>query len=247
MRMKINNLNLKNLRNEEHFQYQTDFRNLLNSSNPVALNVEAALAAYNPIYTDESEALDVIRKSAITDELTDADTVRDTTFKGLRDAIKSAVRHFNPDVQQAAVRLQVVTGHYGNISTKPYDEETAAINSMITEMNTTYAADLAATGLAGWVAELQSNNDAFDALKRSRYSEDSSKTQLRMKQVRIALDAAYTAITDRIDALVLINGEAAYSTFVNELNSRIESYSNLLAQRKGRNAKNAVNPDAPVV
>ena len=65
--MKINNLSLKNLRNEEHFQYHTDFRNLLNSSNPVALNVEVALAAYNPIYTDESEALDVIRKSAITD------------------------------------------------------------------------------------------------------------------------------------------------------------------------------------
>ena len=77
----------------------------------------------------------------------------------------------------------------------------------------------------------------------TRYTEESGKTMLQMKQVRTQIDASYRTITERINALILINGEADYANFVNELNQRIESYSVMLAQRKGRNAKNT--PPAP--
>ena len=235
--MKINELNFQRLRNEEHFQFHADFKGLVHTFNPATLKVDAAFAAYLPIFSNESEALDVIRKSALTDDIAEADDLRDNTFIGLCDAIKSASRHFRPEVQQAASRLQVIVGNHSNLIRKSYDEETAAINSLINDFNTTGAADVTAIGLAEWITELQANNNTFDDLKKGRYTEEAGKTQLLMKEVRVQLDIAYTAIINRINALIIVNGETAYSNFVNELNQRVESYSKLVAQRRGRIAK----------
>lgn len=244
--MNVNDLSLTRLRNEEHLQFQTEFKKLVETSNPATLNIVEAFNAYLLVYSDESTALDIIIKSAISDDIVDADGVRDYTFRGFSDAILSASRHFNAGVKQAALHLLVVIEHYGNIARKPYDEETAAITSLVIDLTTTYAADVTAiNGLTEWVTELKAKNDAFESLKKSRYTEESAKTMLRMKEVRVRADAAYHTITDRLEALMLINGEAGYTGFVNELNARIASYSNLLAQRKGRNAKDDDAPDAP--
>ncbi|MEI8048106.1 MAG: DUF6261 family protein [Bacteroidota bacterium] len=240
--MKINDFSLTGLHNEEHYQFHADFKGLTDAANPATMNIQAAYAAYLPVFADEGIALDVIRKSAVTDDIAQADTLRDSTFRGFSDAVKSAGRHFNPAVKQAAARMQVVLGQYGNLTTKSYNEETAAISSLLTDLTTTAAADITTLGLSDWVAELQANNEAFDNLMKSRYTEESGKTMLQMKQVRTLADAAYRAITERINALILINGETGYTNFVNELNQRIESYSLILAQRKGRNAKNIPPP-----
>jgi len=70
-----------------------------------------------------------------------------------------------------------------------------------------------------------------------RYSDDAGKTQLKMKDVRKEIDEAYATITDRIDALGIVNGTETYVPFVKELNKRVEKFNNTLAIRKGRNAK----------
>jgi hypothetical protein len=130
-----------------------------------------------------------------------------------------------------------VFDHYGNVTKKNYDEETAAINSLITDLNSTYSTDVATLGIAGWLTELKANNDAFDALMKSRYTEEATKTQLRMKQVRKEVDKAYDTIVNRINALIIVNGLRPYAAFVNELNERVDKYNLIIAQREGRNAK----------
>lgn len=244
--MKIEIIHLSHLRNEEHFQFHTDFKNLTETSDPALLGIAPAWADYLLQYNNEREALDVIRKSAVTDELAEADALRDNTYKGLRDALKSAGRHFLAEKQQAAARLKVVLDHYNGMSIKPYDEETAAINSLLAEL-ANHVADLTLLGLSEWVSELQANNQAFDSLKKARYSEIASKTQLRMKETRVLSDDAYSHITERINALAIVNGEAANAAYINELNQRIASYSNLLARRKGRNAKDEPISEPPAV
>jgi len=87
------------------------------------------------------------------------------------------------------------------------------------------------------VDELEDNNNSFETLQSERYATDAGQTQLKMKQVRIEVDAAYEIITKRINALVIVNGAEAYESFINELNQRIEKYNNTIAQRKGRNKK----------
>lgn len=235
--MKIQSIHLFHLRNEEHYQFQTDFKELVEHYTPTTLGIEVIYAAYLLLYADEGTALDVIRKSAVTSEITEADLRRDITFRGLSDAIKACGNHFKIEVKDAAARIQIVLDHYGSIISKSYDEETAAITSLITDLQTTYVTDAAKAGITDWVTELQANNTAFDILKKERYTEEAGKTQLKMKNVRSGIDVSYHTITDRINALIIVNGETTYKEFVNELNQRIEKYNLVLAQRKGRNAK----------
>lgn len=235
--MKILSVKLRNLRNEEHFQFQTEFKGLVEKSTPETLDIVPAWAVYQPLYENEAEALDVIRKSSLTENIANADHYRDSVYSGLRDTVKGAANHFNAAKKEAAARVQVVLDHYGNINIKTYDEQTAAINDLIAELNATYTADVATLAIGDWVTELQTANNSFETLMQERYSQDAGKTQLKMKEVRTAVDDAYRTITERIDALVIVNGKENYAGFIKELNQRVEKFNKLLAQREGRNAK----------
>ena len=67
-------------------------------------------------------------------------------------------------MKQAASRVQIVIDEHGNIAAKTYDKETAAIVSLISKLNQQYANDVATLGIAGWLNELQANNESFDQL-----------------------------------------------------------------------------------
>jgi hypothetical protein len=203
------------------------------------------MPAYLAGYLSEGEALKLIKESAITDKIIKADIIRDGIFRGMCDSARSAEKHFNAEKKEAALRLRVVFNHFGNVARKGYDEETAAITSLVDELELDHAADTATIGITDWIAELKSSNDAFDDLKTGRYTEESKKTLLRMNEVRVEVDNAYKKVVERINALIVVEGEANYITFVNEMNVRIDSYSKLIAQRKGRNAIDPEVPEAP--
>lgn len=235
--MQIKNVKSHELRNEEHFQFQTEFNDLVIRFTPETLGIDAAYAVYLPLYNNENTALDVIRKSDLTVEIADADHKRDTTYRGFCDTVKGAQNHFAAKKRDSANRIQIAIDYYGNINSKSYDEQTAAINSLVEDLNADYSADVATLGVADWINELQANNDSFEALMDKRYSGNAGITQLKMKDVRVEVDEAYRAITERIAALAIVNGAETYTPFVDELNVRIEKYNNTLAQRKGRKAK----------
>ena len=235
--MEIKKIDFSRLRNEEHFQFQTEFNDLVIRFTPATLGIEAAYAVYLPLYGNEAEALDVISKSSFTIKITGADHSRDVTFRGLCGTIDGATHHFRTKVRSAAERLQIVIDHFGNINTKPYDEQTAAIKALVNDMETEYAVDVDTVGIGDWITELKANNTAFETLMDERYTQESGKTQLKMKEVRIEIDEAYSTITKRIDALGIVNGTETYAPFVKELNKRIEKFNNTLAIRKGRNGK----------
>ena len=117
--MKVEKIDLHSLRNDEHFQFNTEFRDMVKVADPEKLKVKPQFDAYLPLYAQEDEALKKIMKSAITADIEAADHVRDLTFRGISDAAKSALRHFKPETQAAARRLQVLFDTYGNVARKP--------------------------------------------------------------------------------------------------------------------------------
>jgi len=233
--MNILDFSLSRLQNEEHFKYQTGFKELIIKLTPAALGIEPQFLAYLPLYDNECDAIDYVRKSDITDALTDSDAVRDNTYRGFADFIKSACNHYIPEMKHAASRVQIVIDEHGNIAAKTYDKETAAIISLISKLNQHYADDITTLGIAGWLNELQANNESFDQLMNNRYTKETIKTQLRMKTVRTEVDDSYRTIIDRINALIIVNGEADYKEFVSEMNQRIERNNINLSVRLGRN------------
>lgn len=232
--MKIAEFALSRLRNEEHFQFHTSFRDLVLTTGPSILKIETQFPDYEVTYDNEREALNIIRKSLISDELVVADIERDEVVHGFEDAVKSGLNHFNAEVRTSARRLQVLLDTYGNVAEKSYEAETGALKGLVKELTTTFAPDMATATLTGWTTAIDAKNKAFDDLKNLRYTDEAAKTTLRMKQERVKTDASCRRILERINALIVVEGDAAYAGFAKEMNERIYAYNNTIANRKAK-------------
>lgn len=244
--MEIKKLPMSKLRNEEHYRYQTEFKTLVDAKTPATLGITTDYPLFVTRYTDEGNALDVLIKSKISDDLELADNTRDNTFLGISENIYAALRHFKQANVDAAKRLVIVLDRYGKVDDKPYEQETAAISSLVADLQAApYAADITTLALTEWVTKLKTDNDAFIALLKTRDVENASKPQINMRDARILVDASYRILVNRINALIVVNGDTAYKAFVQELNQIIDRYQNLLAQRQGRSEKQTAQATSP--
>ena len=141
--MKIKRVDFSKLRNNEHFQCQTEFKALVEEFNAATLNIEPLFSgSYIPRYNAEDEALTKIVKNSFTDERSDADRGRDQTFRGIVDTVNGALNHFDPSVQAAARRLKIVLDTYGNVAQLPLNEETSAIYNLVQDLNEKYSVEV---------------------------------------------------------------------------------------------------------
>jgi len=222
--MKISKLDMNHLRNDAHFQFHTEFRDLAIPHGAAALKIKPQFDAYLLLYEREDDALKKIVKSALTAKIHDADVARDDTFIGMADICKGMCRHSSPAVRDAARRIQVVIDTYGNVTGKPLNEETSAIYNLVQELQSNYAADLAATNMVQWVGDLKARNEAFESLVKERFDETASKTDVVLRLARKASDGGYKEICDIVDVYVVLEGPAAYESFVRKLCAVIANY-----------------------
>ena len=234
--MEISSLYLHNQRNAGHYQFQTDFNSTVIKYTPQALGVVEDYAAYVPLLNDEGVALVAITKSATTDDIELADKNRDFTFRGLADKVTNSLKHYSVEVREAAKRVKVIFDGYGNLVPKPNDEESGLISSLIADLRTKVPTEIVTLTIVDWIAELERQNNVFIALEATRNSEEASRSELRMKKVRVVVDAAYNKIVKRINALIVVNGEAPYAEFVKELNARIGRAQDAIALSKAHKA-----------
>ncbi len=235
--MKLKSINLRKLRNAEHYQYHTEVNDLVVAATAESLNISTLFSAYQQHLKNEGTAMNVILKSEFTDDLVDADNERDSTFRGFYDQVKSGTNHFNPDIKAASERIMFVLKDTGNLNELPFNEQTATTSALIDKLRTENADDLSTTNTSVWVDEIEAKNNAFENLAKTRYTKEAGKTSLRMKEVRLDVDTIYRKMVQLVNALILVNGEADYTHFVNELNERIDKYNLILAQREGRKAE----------
>ncbi len=246
--MKVEIITFKNLHHEEHFQFHIIFLNLVRKYTAEALKIMVPFEElYLPGFQMEDECLKLVFKSSFTQRLAAMDSARGHASRGLVLVIKAYSHHSRPDVMQAASRLQILIDAYGKISEKSYDKETAAVYNLVKDLRGEYSMDAGKiSGLEYWIDELDLCNQQFERLQKERHLELMARTDLRMKTVRKELDSIYRTLTERINALMVVEGEAAYLPFVDELNEHIKHYKYLISQRKGRAQarKNRENNDS---
>ena len=242
--MKIDSIHTNNLRNDVHFQFFTDFQMLVDRYGAASLKVKPQYDVFVPLFHDEDIALKKINKSVLTAEIQEADRWRDELWRGMVDANKSALRHFDEAVRKAAAQIKIVFDTYGNIAVKPLDEETSAVYNVLEDLKLKYNDDALLVGLDRWMIELRKANDRFKALMAQRYDESAGKTALVLKQCRAKVDDVYRTIIERINAYIVIEGEQTWAEFVTTFNKVIKRYNDILAQQKGR--RKAANGEEPV-
>ncbi len=235
--MKVKRIEFDNLRNNEHFQCQIEFKNLVEEYGAIGLKIETLFeGSYLPLYDQEDEAILKIKKSLFTESRMEVDQQRDSIYRGIIYMNKAALRHFDPEVVASAKRLKILFDTYGNIPQMPLQEESSAIYNLLQDLNGDFNEDMQRVGLEDWKNKLQQENDAYQALVKQRHEEEVAKTELTAKEVRREIDKVFHQLIQRLEALMLIDGESNYIGFVSRLNVLLESYGNILAQRQGINA-----------
>jgi len=242
--MSIKTITLSRLRNDANFQFHSENKNLIEEQTPQTLKIVPLFEDYVPKYNKVDLAFKKIKKSAITEQIQEADRARDVIWKGLVDTNTAALNHFNPVVQASAKQLKIVFDTYGNIAKKSLNEQTSATYNILQELEGKYASDVQTVGLWYWVHELKTRNIAFTNLVRERVDEGSLKVDIVLKKARAQLDEAYYKIAERINALVIVEGAENYEPFIRKLNINIAKY-NLLATQASRRNKKGENTQQP--
>jgi hypothetical protein len=223
------------LRNEVHVGFNNTMDSLFIKYNPETMGIAALYAVFKALLTEEVAALDVILRSKLTEIIEQLDHERDSLWRGLGNTVKGYLHHFDPDKRQAAHQLLLILDHYGDISQKNLEAETAAIEDLHTELikqdNYLY---VTALGLGDWLGQLVQASRNLDAQMKMRYDEIGKRPDLHMRSIRKRVDKALSDIFDRIESLVNVNGEENYKAFVSELNAITEREKDVLAQEAGR-------------
>ena len=87
-----------------------------------------------------------------------------------------------------------------------------------------------------WINDLTNINREFDNLMNKRFDKNAGKEYINLRETRTKIDKAYSLIIDRINASILLNGEAGYTDFVKKINERTDYFKNTIATRRGRAA-----------
>ena len=200
------------------------------------MQIKEQFDTYLSLYDIEDEGIKKILKSILTAKIKTADKARDDIWRGMIHINSAALLHFNPEMQEAGKHLKILFKTYGNIATKPLSEQTSATYNILQELQGEYAEHVEIMGITEWVAELKTCNDALEKLMNERYGKTSGKSNVVVKEARIALDKSYHGIIERLAALALLEGEAIYAPFMRELNTITDRYALILNQRYGKKA-----------
>ncbi|MDR3246723.1 MAG: DUF6261 family protein [Prevotellaceae bacterium] len=236
----IQRIEVTHLRTKTHFELMTEIGKVLSGSAGKALKIDGQVTLFFELLTDEDTAILQVRKYETTDKIGNLNTKRDNLLRGINNLLKAALIHFDPQVCDAAKKLMIVFRAYGKIVDLPYDDETAAIYNLLQETDRR-SVEAEAAGIAAWLAELRQTNEELRNLMAVRYSEESKRTHLKLRDVRRQIDAVYHDIVYRLEAGATLDGAEQYNEIFAEINARISRYANILAQEQGRRNKKKEN------
>jgi len=239
----IRRITLSRLKNQTHVQFNESISSLIEKISPKILDIEILYEFYCQVFNNELEALDIILKSELTPQIFEQDKTRDSVFRGFSDTVKGFRNHFNPEYRDAANKLWSVFLHYGNITIKPLDAETAAINDMLREFKQTkFAEAIDKLQLNSWVEKLEEENKKFHQLMMNRYQETVGITAYRMKTARLETDKYYRAMLAQLENQVLMKKDnQQLKECISEWNAIVKRFKDILAQEFGR--KNKISND----
>jgi hypothetical protein len=223
------------LSNTSHLKFFIAVMTILKKFSSILTKITPQVNVLNACIEKEDIGFKVIRKSNLSVLKKKADKARDTIVLGMKDAIKSALRHFDEEVSEAARQLKIVFDAYNSksIIDLPFDDETMVINSLLDEYEGKYAVYVEQVGLTPWVKELRLRNNAFDYLATTYNEQKAEKPTVQAKDLRKDTDKAYHDIITIISSFIIMEGETEYAPLVSELNTLIKQYNDRIAQHRG--------------
>ena len=216
--MKILTINKTRLRHASHIKIMERFLNRL-----AALTIEhEAHTEYRKAFTDafdkEAGLYRQQTSSEYTAKIQDADVRRDRAWTNIVKVAQSMAVVGNEDQRKTAQRILDINALYKVSTTAQMDQESGVLDNVIHDIDLA-SLDMASLGLHTAYGELKNANALVDELLDLRDNERAGYQVGQMKAARAATDAAYDAVIDYINALLLLQPTDALTNFAEEWNS----------------------------
>lgn len=236
---KIKTISLTSLRVEEDFGFQklvlAETENLPGEETPSVQT--AAVTAFETAFNAFDAALKASATNPATASATDADVERDQSWRAANAYVKAMCSHPTADIANAASEAKSLFDKYGDPTSLAQTEESGVLHNLLQDLEAFDSAKRTSLALDVWITDLQAKEDAFLAAAAERTEADAARQVGIVKETRTAAEAAYRSLVDTVNALAMINGDAAYATFIDHVNAMIDRQKAISKARSTRAKK----------
>jgi hypothetical protein len=227
---------IRDLRFAEHFQFISDICKIFKKH---GLELQFFAPLYNKLFKlckDEQKSMAMERVNAKIKEKSNADDIRDKLHSKLFTAVKVFLYDETDPYFAVAQQIMDVIKSLGNPRNLGENAETAMITTLGNKLKP-YRIDMKMIGVQAHLDKLLEANSIFAQLEtecRDITSAHSIANIPPVSTVRKQVDPAYHDLINAFNTFIKLNGEERYLPLVTDINTLIEKYETLLAQRKGR-------------
>lgn len=244
----IENTNLARVRMLNFYQAMDDIITYLNKEDLETLKLKDPVKAFTDKFNDFDKMIQPMRSSGLSNDLFDLDSRRDKALGRLAMHLRLFSDYPEADKAKAAKELLQIYRKYGDKpQNRPHREETALIKNLLQDFDAAdVKAKLTLIGADKWVNMLKEANDAFGIMYGQQVKHESMLKLGATKEKRDAVYDEFKKLTNVINALATLNGEAAYAPIIDMINTEMKKA--ILAERpetKKKDPKQPKDPKAP--
>jgi hypothetical protein len=162
--------------------------------------------------------------SLLTEQLEETDQRIDRDLTGINAVIFSFLHHFDPVKVAAAKAIEKRLNDFGDIRSKPYSEESTAVQLLVQVLFVEFKDEILLLGLSDWVVDLDAAEKIFTALFDQRNTELADRIKGDIPELRHMMEELYHKMNDRVMADVVTNGDAKCGEFIKQVNEQITHY-----------------------
>ena len=245
-------LNIARLRTEESFGYlkqvETETANLSTQEGTDSPSGLSTMSATDSIletkvneFTTSVDAFDDALKASDTNpataKATATDDARDASWRGANNYLAAMCAHPDPEISGIAAEVKSLFDKYGDPTKLAQTEESGVLHNLLQDLEALNSGIRTSLSLDIWIVALKEKEADFLAAAAERTEADAARQVGIVKETRTAAEAAYRSLVDTVNALAMINGDAAYATFINHVNAMIERQKAISKTRSTRAKK----------
>jgi len=238
--MELKAVGLSSMRNSLHYGFHREISVRIAEEGTVKLRLTSVYPEYLQALTELDIVLVKARGSQFTEDLAICDGSRDRMVSAFLKAISAALLHFSDEVVYAAKRITVHMKIYGNISDKPYNEQTTDVDNLVQDLKSDkFKSDVALTRTKDIIDKLEMINEDF---KRIMLLRDEEKLLGMTEDTRVArakVDGIYNKISKTVFLYSDGDGEEDYISFVKKHDIVVDRYKKEMLQSRPRVKKAA--------
>ncbi len=227
----IENTSLTRVRMLNFYQIMDNVITYLNQEDLETLKLKDPVKAFTDKFNDFDKLIQPMRSSGLAKDLIDLDHQRDKAIGHLATHLRLFSEHPEADKAKAAKELLQIYRKYGDKpQNKPNREETALIKNLLQDLDPAdIKAKLTLIGADKWVSVLKEANEAFSATYGRQVKHESSLDPGAVKEKRAVVYDEFKKLTNVINALATLGGEAAYKSIIDMINTEMKKA--VLAER----------------